>query len=366
MRRIQYIFCTANSYGGGLDFYPKQQTLPSNNHFCYFIFFLDCRCTNTTPYGHDVYFEDYYKVSNSSNPFYESYTTNTNDKRICYVYLFEDTWIYQQTQKKWWLNEGLKDRIVGTNGSDSNLYCGISESAPCKTVGHAVGSSIAQLSSTITVLGGKHVSEGSTISVGEKKIIITGKGNTVSVVGTSSLSSSSTTLFSISTGQLEVGHMGIDHNSTRSSSPSVFMVSLGSGTLSLEDVLIDSSKSGGSGMTKCVFEVALTQRKMIDVEIKTMKVSQSLFSEPSSGEVESEESFLSNVTIRNVNLTEGDGVVMAKSVMEGETFVVWNTTMEGCECANGNGGGIYVGLKGNGKVVVNGTSVIDGNKADNN
>eukprot|EP00770_Monocercomonoides_exilis_P003667 MONOS_3648.1-p1 / transcript=MONOS_3648.1 / gene=MONOS_3648 / organism=Monocercomonoides_exilis_PA203 / gene_product=unspecified product / transcript_product=unspecified product / location=Mono_scaffold00088:38-2029(-) / protein_length=596 / sequence_SO=supercontig / SO=protein_coding / is_pseudo=false len=216
------------------------------------------------------------------------------------------------------------------------------------------------------MLSGRHVSEGATISVWEKKISIVGGGKTVSVIGTSALSSSSTTLFCISSGQLEVGHVGVDHNASRSSSTSVFVMSVGSGALSLEDVAIDSSTSGGSGMTKCVFEVALTQRKMIDVEIKTMKVSQSLFSEPSSGEVESEESFLSNVTIRNVNLTEGDGVVMAKSVKAGETFVVWNTTMEGCECVNGNGGGIYVGLKGNGKVVVNGTSVIDGNKADNN
>ncbi|KAH7817953.1 uncharacterized protein MONOS_18084 [Monocercomonoides exilis] len=67
----------------------------------------------------------------------------------------------------------------------------------------------------------------------------------------------------------------------RSSSPSVFVVSLGSGTLSLEDVVINSSTPGGSGMTKCVFEVALRQLKTIDVEIENMKISQPLFAEPS-------------------------------------------------------------------------------------
>ncbi|KAH7816349.1 putative Protein tyrosine and serine/threonine kinase [Monocercomonoides exilis] len=223
-----------------------------------------------------------------------------------------------------------------------------------------------QLSSTITLLGGRHVSEGATISVGEKKISVLGKGKTVSVIGTSALSNSSTTLFSISSGQLEVGHVGIDHNSMRSSSPSVFVVSLGSGTLSLEDVVIDSSTSGGGGMTKCVFEVALRQLKTIDVEIENMKISQPLFTDPSSAGSSSEESLLGNVTIRNVNRTEGDGVVIAKSVKGGETFVVWNTTMEGCECHNGNGGGLYVCLTGDGEAVVNGTSVIDGNKAENN
>ncbi|KAH7830336.1 uncharacterized protein MONOS_10978 [Monocercomonoides exilis] len=123
------------------------------------------------------------------------------------------------TEKKDWLKEGMKYRYVGVGGDDTSNLCGMSESAPCKTVGHAVESSMAQLSSTITLLGGKHVSEGATISVGEKKIIITGRGKTVSVFGTNSLSSPATTLFSISSGQLEVGHVGIDHNATRSSSP---------------------------------------------------------------------------------------------------------------------------------------------------
>ncbi|KAH7817927.1 uncharacterized protein MONOS_15455 [Monocercomonoides exilis] len=275
MRSLQFISCNATSTGGGLYFNPNQQTPPSNNIYCYFFFFHDCSCNASTPYGHDVYFQDNYNLFSSYNPFYESYTTNNNDKRVCYYYNG-----YQHTEKKEWLKEGMKDRYVGVSGNDANNLCGMSEAAPCKTVGHAVESSMAQLSSTITLLGGKHVSEGETISVGEKKISVVGRGKTVSVIGTNSLSTSSTTLFSISSGQLEVGHVGIDHNSMRSPSPSVFVVSVGSGALSLEDVLIDSSTPGGSGMTKCVFEVALRQLKTIDVEIENMKVSQLLIIDP--------------------------------------------------------------------------------------
>ncbi|KAH7821684.1 uncharacterized protein MONOS_7442 [Monocercomonoides exilis] len=269
MRSLQFISCDASSYGGGLCFAPSQSTAPSNNLYFYFFFFHDCRCTTTsTPYGHDVYFEDDNNLFSSSNPFYESYTTNSNEKRVCYEYYNGSSWKYQHTEKKEWLKEGMKDRYVGVSGDDSNNLCGMSEAAPCKTVGHAVGSSMAQLSSTITVLGGRHVSEGTTISVGEKMISVIGRGKAVSVIGTSALSTSSSTLFSISSGQLEVGHVGIDHNATRSPSPSVFVVSVGSGTLSLEDVVIDSSTSGGSGMTKRVFDVVLMQLKTIDVEIK--------------------------------------------------------------------------------------------------
>ncbi|KAH7817908.1 uncharacterized protein MONOS_8061 [Monocercomonoides exilis] len=283
MRSLQFISCSAVSVGGGLDFRPYQSTAPGNNIYCYFFFFHDCRCTTTsTPYGHDVYFEDRYNLFSSNNPFYESYTTNSNDKRVYYQYYNGNNWVYQETQKKGWLKEGMKDRYVGVSGNDASNLCGMSEAAPCKTVGHAVGSSMAQLSSTITLLGGRHVSEEKTISVGEKKISVLGRGKAVSVIGTSALSTSSTTLFSISSGQLEVGHVGIDHNATRSPSPSVFVVSLGSGILLLEDVLIDSSKSGGSVISASVFEVAPRQLKTIDVEIKNMKVSQLLIIEPSS------------------------------------------------------------------------------------
>ncbi|KAH7829307.1 uncharacterized protein MONOS_12102 [Monocercomonoides exilis] len=281
MRSLQFISCSAVSYGGGFWFNPSQSTAPGNKLYCYFFFFHDCSCNASTPYGHDVMYYDYYNLFSSNNPFCESYTTNSDANRLCYAY-YSGSWQYQHTQKKDWLKEGMKDRYVGVSGDDTNNLCGMSEAAPCKTVGHAVGSSMAQLSSTITVLGGRHVSEEKTISVGGKKISVLGRGKTVSVIGTSALSPPATTLFSISSGQLEVGHVGIDHNATRSSSPSVFVVSLGSGTLLLEDVVIDSSTSGGNGMTKCVFEVALRQLKTIDVEIENMKVSQLLFVEPSS------------------------------------------------------------------------------------
>ncbi|KAH7821952.1 uncharacterized protein MONOS_1186 [Monocercomonoides exilis] len=159
MRSVQFISCNATARGGGLDFEPYQTTAPSNNIYCYFFFFHDCSCNASTPYGHDV-----------------------DNYRVCYEYLQSGSWKYQHTEKKDWLKEGMKDRYVGVGGDDASNLCRMSESAPCKTVGHAVGSSMAQLSSTITVLGGKHASEGTTINVGEKKIVITGRGKAVSVI----------------------------------------------------------------------------------------------------------------------------------------------------------------------------------------
>ncbi|KAH7824929.1 uncharacterized protein MONOS_10394 [Monocercomonoides exilis] len=345
MSNIQFISCSVAAYGGGFWFHPNQQIAPSNNTYCYFLFFHDCRCTDSTPYGHDVRFRDDKNLFLSNNPFYESYTTNSDNERVYYQYKNGNNWVLQHTEKKWWLIEVMKDRFVGANGDDSNALCGKSDSKPCKTMGHAVDVSLIQLNSTITVLSGNHQSEKETINVGEKKINVLGKGKETSVIGTNSLSSSSTTLFSVTSGQLDVGHVGIDHNTTRDSSPNVFVVSDGSGSLSLEDVVIFSSVNGEREISSSIFVMELSQLRMSDVEIENMKMSQPLFEEPSSAGSTSGESMLANVTIRNVNRTkEGDGVVMAKSVKGGQTFEVWNTTIEGCECANGNGGGIKVEL----------------------
>ncbi|KAH7824876.1 uncharacterized protein MONOS_7072 [Monocercomonoides exilis] len=113
MRSIQFISCSASAHGGGLCFAPSQSTAPCNNQYCYFFFFHDCRCTTTsTPYGHDVYFEDYYNLFSSNNPFNESYTTNNNDKRVCRQYYNGSSWVPQHTEKKDWLKEEMKDRYV--------------------------------------------------------------------------------------------------------------------------------------------------------------------------------------------------------------------------------------------------------------
>ncbi|KAH7820229.1 uncharacterized protein MONOS_7768 [Monocercomonoides exilis] len=253
----------------------------------------------------------------------------------------------------------MKDRFVGEEGDDSEEWCGTSELAACSTVGQAVAKSLILLSSTITVLGGSYGSERETISVGEKKIIVVGKGRETTSIGTGALSPSSTTLFSVSSGKLDVQHVKIDHNATASSSLSVFVVSEGSGSLSLEDVLISSGVVGGDSTLASVFDVIrLSQLTMCDVEVIDLELSQSLFSEQPSNGLASGESVLGNVTIGNVNRTTGDGVVVAKKVKEGETFVVRNTTIVDCECESGSGGGMKVELEGTASKARIGTSAL--------
>ncbi|KAH7822303.1 uncharacterized protein MONOS_6434 [Monocercomonoides exilis] len=126
----------------------------------------------------------------------------------------------------------------------------------------------------------------------------------------------------------------------------------------------------------CVVQLSLLS--MVDVKIKNLNVTKSLFSEPnqslsssSSSSLSSSalyltatasgDSVLANVKVTNVKLTEGDGVVVAKSVAEGETFVVKNVTIEDCECQAGSGGGIKVELESSSKLRV-GTSSAPGSE----
>ncbi|KAH7829210.1 uncharacterized protein MONOS_17147 [Monocercomonoides exilis] len=306
---------------------------------------------------------DYYSVYLSqNNPFYECYTTNTDDQRVCYGYNYTDSkgWTYQHTDKKDWLKRGILNRFVAVSGGGEEELCGLDESSACRTIGVAVEKSVIQVSLSVTLMDGNHTSETTTINIETKKISVIGKGKDKSSIGTGALSSTGA-LFSVTTGQLGLLHMKVDCNSNANpSSPSVVVVSDGGGSLSLEDVVITTSKTGDYVMSSSVFVVPLSQLSMVDVEITDMNVSKSLFSEPdlssSSSSTSSSlsslsssalyltatasgDSVLANVKVTNVKLTEGDGVVVAKSVKAGETFGMMSTRTEGGQsgCMFGKG-----------------------------
>ncbi|KAH7832665.1 uncharacterized protein MONOS_3988 [Monocercomonoides exilis] len=362
MRSIQFISCSALTKGGGLYMEPNKQVAPNETIYCLFFFFHECKCLANVPYGNDMTFSDYYNsFLNSGNPFYECYTTNSDEQRMCYAYDYANSgsWSHQHMEKKDWLND--KTLYVSVNGNDSYVLCGANFTNPCETVKKALEMCEIQISLAITLMDGNHKSETTTIEIGTKKISVIGMGKEKSVIEMKSLSSSSArALFSVTTGHLGMSHLKVDCNSTAEISPSVVVVSDGSGSLSLEDVVIIRSKTGDYVMSSSVFVVPLSQLSMVDVEIINMNVSKSLFSEPNQSSPSSSsslsssalyltatasgDSVLANVKVKNVKLTEGDGVVVSKNVKEGETFIVQNVTIQDCECKAGSGGGIKVDL----------------------
>ncbi|KAH7829268.1 uncharacterized protein MONOS_14639 [Monocercomonoides exilis] len=180
------------------------------------------------PYGHDVMYYDRYELFNSSgNPFHECYTTNTDSRRVCYGYNYTgSSWLFQHTEKKDWLKD--KTIYVSVNGNDTSPFCGANESNPCLTVKKAFEMCEIQISLTITLMNGNHVSEATTIDIGEKKISVIGKGREACSIGTGTLLWTGA-LFSVTSGHLGMSHLKVNCNSNLSPSPNVVVVSDGSG-----------------------------------------------------------------------------------------------------------------------------------------
>eukprot|EP00770_Monocercomonoides_exilis_P006502 MONOS_6467.1-p1 / transcript=MONOS_6467.1 / gene=MONOS_6467 / organism=Monocercomonoides_exilis_PA203 / gene_product=unspecified product / transcript_product=unspecified product / location=Mono_scaffold00204:9-1710(-) / protein_length=326 / sequence_SO=supercontig / SO=protein_coding / is_pseudo=false len=144
----------------------------------------------TYPRGNDaIYYDNNNLYFDSGNPFYECYTTNADDKRICFAYNYSNAgaWTFDQTSKKDWLKD--KTIYVSVNGSDGYELCGSNESNPCLTAKKAFEMCEVQISLAITLMEGNHISEATTIEIGEKKISVIGKGKDKSSIGTRTLSS---------------------------------------------------------------------------------------------------------------------------------------------------------------------------------
>ncbi|KAH7824082.1 uncharacterized protein MONOS_1709 [Monocercomonoides exilis] len=188
MRSIQFMSCSTTAYGGGLRLHLNRPTAPDDGIYCYFLFFHECKCSANTPYGHDVEYADHYGLYfESGNPFFECYTTNTDDRRMCYAYNYSNAgaWTFQHTEKKEWLKD--KTIYVSVNGNDSYELCGANESNPCLTVKKAFEMCGVHISLTITLMEGNHVSEATTIEIGTKKISVIGRGKDKNVNETNAI-----------------------------------------------------------------------------------------------------------------------------------------------------------------------------------
>ncbi|KAH7816347.1 uncharacterized protein MONOS_11950 [Monocercomonoides exilis] len=211
MRSIQFISCSARQEGGGLCLYPNRATSPDNKLYCFFLFFHECSCRDATyPRGHDAEFADTYNLYlESGNPFHECYTTNADEKRMCYAYNYSNAnaWTFQHTEKWYWLKD--KTIYVSVNGNDTSPLCGVNETNPCLTVKKAFEMCEVQISLSVTLMDGNHTSEATTVEIGEKKISVIGKGKDKSSIETRALSSTRE-LFNVTTGHLEMIHLKVD------------------------------------------------------------------------------------------------------------------------------------------------------------
>ncbi|KAH7816593.1 uncharacterized protein MONOS_5865 [Monocercomonoides exilis] len=197
----------------------------------------------------DIYYDQFNVFLSTGNPFYECYTTNTNEQRMCYVYNYSSSgsWVCDQTSKKDWLKRGILNRFVAVSGGNAEELCGANESYTYRATGVTVIRSVIQVSLSVTLMEGNHQSETTTIDIGSKKSSVIGKGRMESSIEMKSLSSAAAgALFGVMTGHLGLLRMKVNCYSEAETSPSVVVVSDGGGSLSLEDVVITTSVSSGN------------------------------------------------------------------------------------------------------------------------
>eukprot|EP00770_Monocercomonoides_exilis_P010555 MONOS_10502.1-p1 / transcript=MONOS_10502.1 / gene=MONOS_10502 / organism=Monocercomonoides_exilis_PA203 / gene_product=unspecified product / transcript_product=unspecified product / location=Mono_scaffold00480:21880-24642(+) / protein_length=720 / sequence_SO=supercontig / SO=protein_coding / is_pseudo=false len=392
MRSTQFISCWAKKEGGGLELHPNRTTAPDDGIYCLFLFFHGCSCLDAAnPRGHDVEYVDTYDVYlNAGNPFFECYTTNTNDKRICFAhnYANEQKWTYDETSKKDWLKRGILNRFVAVSGGGEEELCGLDESSACRTIGVAVDKSVIQVNLNITLMGGNHTSETATIEIGTKKISVIGKGRMESSIEMKSLSSTGS-LFSVSTGHLGIeikvkapenfeSSCLIDVQSkcsmrnikfcipyVLSGASSSSLITSNSTLLTLTDCSVVCSSENPIGY--CFANVVGGKVKVEGLVIReTLIFGEHSLIEFSEG-VESV--VFCGCEVNNIEKRSGDGGwvsgVVGAERDEGKNgiIVIESCVVKGCRCVGGRGGGMNVVVNGEGSVVVNGSCVIDGCEA---
>ncbi|KAH7828056.1 uncharacterized protein MONOS_6489fu6490 [Monocercomonoides exilis] len=293
-------------------------------------------CTREDPNGIDVEITDNTNhLRQNPPPFVESFTTCTTQS----VYLNYAEGVRYATG---WMEPFSLNQFVGNDGQDLIGSVCNDEFSPCRTVQKAISSLHSISLSTITLLEGLISSEPSPLHLNSKTLKITGSSRQNVQLATDLLPADSS-LFSISCGTLYALSFSVNQNSTTVPTPTIFQsdsislltisnVAIFSSTFNIEELEVSSH----------VFDVCLKKVEIRDLLICNITTSESLFHHSSSSEAE--DSHLSNITVANVTLLTGSGLILSIRTALNEHLKMMNNTIENCSCISGNGGGIAIFL----------------------
>ncbi|KAH7831812.1 uncharacterized protein MONOS_1961 [Monocercomonoides exilis] len=340
MRSCQFIKCSAVKEGGAIRHHfvkcPGDQT---NLKAFFFLFFHECSCTNgENPLGHDVYLtQTSSNVNITSTPFKESYTTNTNEKRLFHTGTgkYEKDWL--PTTKKLFTS-----CFVSTSGNDGDELCGLSDESGCRTISHSLGKCMTQFESRIFLGKGTHISEAGEISAGIRELSVCGEGVEETVVSTSSMMNGDS-MFSVTSGRVFVSLFTIEHSHAKHEMK-LFVVR-GSGSVELKRMRMRPS-NGHSSLNAFGASLIMSGAGEGKVGMEQVEIGNFVLEDAPIVGVEGKwKVTISFTTFRNIVRLRGDGSVISKNVAEGEVLQMNNVTMQGCRCESGDGGGIVVRME---------------------
>ncbi|KAH7831779.1 uncharacterized protein MONOS_1931 [Monocercomonoides exilis] len=276
-------------------------------------------------------------VNITSTPFKESYTTNTNEKRLFNMGTgkYEKDWL--PTTKKLFTS-----CFVSTSGNDGDELCGLSDESGCRTISHSLGKCMTQFESMIFLGKGTHTSEEGEISAGNRELSVRGEGVEETVVSTNSMENGDS-LLSVTSGRVFVSLFTVEHSHTKHEMR-LFVVR-GSGSVELKRMRMQPS-NGHSSLNAFGASLIVSGAGEGKVGMEQVEIGNFVLEDAPIIDVEGKwKVTMSFTTFRNIVRLRGGGSVISKSVIEGEVLLMNNVTMQGCRCESGDGGGMAVRME---------------------
>ncbi|KAH7829434.1 uncharacterized protein MONOS_715 [Monocercomonoides exilis] len=332
--------CSANtSHGGGIFIYVSP--LEMNSKFCFYCFFFN----NSASQASDVYLNDLDEKIKES-PFVECYSLTAGESRCVSS---------SQGTKDGWLPNGFLVRYVIPDGGNNNALCGLTAEDGCSSLKFTLENELTKSRCRIMLIEGTYeMVESNGYVVFGKRISIQGRGKDLTQLSPVRVGADKVFL-SVDDGICKLSSLSIVFDSHESSR--LFRLSSSNSQLFLQELVISTPLNQEGLPSKeylnSLFEVNFANFRMTDCIVENVLSKASLFQETSSASLllssssslpNSDESFVANSNFSHVTKTEGDGAVMPKTISEGESFCLWNTTIENCECSSGSGGGIRIDM----------------------
>ncbi|KAH7829727.1 uncharacterized protein MONOS_4055 [Monocercomonoides exilis] len=278
-------------------------------------------------------------------PFVECYSLTSGESRCVSSSL---------GPKNDWLPNGFLVRYVIPDGGNNNALCGLTVEDGCSSLKFTLEDTLTK-SRVMLIEGTYEMIELNGFVVEGKRISIQGRGKDLTQLSPVRVGADKVFL-NVDDGICKLSSLSIVFDSHESSR--LFRLSSSNSQLFLQELVISTPLNQEGHPSKeylnSLFEVNLANFRMTDCIVENILSKASLFQETSSASLlllssssplpNSDECFVANSNFSHVIKTEGDGAVVSKTISEGESFCLWNTTIVNCECRSGSGGGIRIDM----------------------